>query len=292
MSSPTYLIVFCTLAAASLVVVSVINEREERQRNIRQKHRQLRFRVTELEELVLQVDQLMESHSAAKYLNEEVLETLAFLRADNPDASHLNALYETALARHDFFNEAPAYKSRNNSQTPADELDIKPTLDRLQRSDARIAQAKSMLKEALVILCRQQRRGKIPADEMSQLQLDLSWAALMVEVISFVGQGHRCMHRRELLAAHGFYKKAQHTLLQSGHPDPRRQQFIRELTELLHGKRRSISRYLMPENHLNLDTTAESQALDLPSGIDVAASADPAFDETEDLMKNLEAWQA
>lgn len=283
MSPGSYLIIFCSLAVFSLTAVSIVNKREERQRALKQRQRRLRFQMLELEELVLNIHQLVENHQTTRLLNEELLATILAVRASDGDAAHLDALYHTALARHENLSaEEPDGNALDHAV---------PRLNRLQHSDSDIGRAKRMLNESLVMLRRQQRRGKIEMDELRTLQLDLSWANLMVDVISLIGQGHKSIRRNQIFTAHAFYKKAQQLLIQSAHPDIRRKQFIREITELMQGKRRSLSLHLMPESALNPDTPAEAQLLDLPAETDPARPTFTPEDEAELAITGLEAWQ-
>lgn len=277
MSPGSCLIIFCTLAVFSLTSVSIVNKREERQRALKQQQRQLRFKLQDLEELVLNISQLVDNRQIVRLLNEELLETILAAKQSAAEGSVLDALHHTALARHETLSADPQDTSPHDDELPA--------LDRLQRSDAAIAQAKRRLTDALIILRRQQRQGKIQLDELRLLQLDLSWASLMVEVISLLGQGHESVRRREIFTAQAFYKRAQQLLIHSSHPDKRRPQFIREITELMEGKRRSISPQLMPESALNPDATVEAQLLDLPLDSGLA-------DEAGLAVAGLEAWQS
>lgn len=283
MSTGSFLIIFCALVVTSLTVVSLVNSHEERQRSERQRQRHLRFKLQELEEIVLSINQLVENRQIIRLLNEELLETIVSIRESEPDNSHLNALYHTALARHESLTADPG--------SGGHVYDL-PPLDRMQHSDVDIARAKHVLSEALILLRRQQRSGKIELDELHALQVELDWASLMVEVISMVGQGHKSVRRRDNFTGHAFYKKAHHLLTQSSHPDERRGQFIQELNDIMLGKRRSISPELMPETALNPDAS-ETQLLDLPAEVELAAG-DQAVgsDEDELAISGLEAWQS
>lgn len=283
MSSGSYLIILCALTVFSLTAVSIVNNRDERRRSQQQRQRQLRFKLQDLEELVLHINQLVENRQITMRLNEELLETIVSIRETEPDNSHLNALYHAALARHESL-------TAEDGSSNYDDLDL-PALDRLQHSDAGIARAKRILSESLIILRRQQRSGKIPLEELRLVQLDLSWANLMVEVISLIGQGHKSVRRREIFTGHAYYKKAQQLLIQSSHPDKRRRQFIQEINEMMFGKRRSISPELMPERALNPDAS-ETQLLDLPEEEDILPDASVTDAEEEDVpIIGLEAWQ-
>ena len=235
MNTPGILLLFCVLAIGSLVFVSLFNRREQRQRLNNKRLKQLRRRAQLLEELVVEVDQLLESRAIPRLINDELLELVLHMKDISPDAAYLEASYQGAL---------------NRGESLLDEAAAPPP-NRLKESDMHIAKAKRSLEEAAVIVRRQQGRGKITPEEMTAFIEELSWAHLMVETISYIGQGHRKIQRKDFLSAHTFYKKAQQLLLQSNHGDSRRHRYIKELAEMLQNRRPSISADLMPESHLN-----------------------------------------
>lgn len=235
MSALTSLIIFCALAAFSLIVVSVANEREKRKQVLSKKFKELRQYIHETEELILEIDQLSEDHTVAKLMNNEIIEMILAMKNANPGANYLDASYQTAIARADTLNDST----------------IEAPLDRLKESDTQIARAQKVIEEAAIALRRQQNAGKISLEDMNQLLIGLNWAHLMVEVVSHIGQGHKAVRRNDILSAHAFYKKAQQMLMQSSHPDKRRHPFIKELSEIMANNRRAISTHIMPESHLN-----------------------------------------
>ncbi|NIB41291.1 hypothetical protein HBA55_16940 [Pseudomaricurvus alkylphenolicus] len=240
MSAFASLVIFCALAVLSLVTVSVINEREKRQKALMQKIKRLKHRARELEELVVEVDLLVESRAIARLINEEILELILAMKAADESATYLDASYQAAIAR---------------SENLADEGQV-VTIDRLKGSDAQIARSQRSLEEAAGVIRKQQRSGKISLEEMNIFLSELSWAHLMVDVISHVAQGHRAINRNDVLSGHAFYKKAQQLLMQSAHSDKRRHRMIKELAEILSNRRRALSEDLMPETRINPEESA------------------------------------
>lgn len=234
MSSLTYLFIFCALAAGALIVVSIVNEKENRRRIVQQKLRQLRFQVQDMEEVVLEIDRLVENRLIAKLLNDEILEKVLAMKQAHPDTGYLNASHQTALARLEQYESDLATGQ-------------KASLDRLKHSDAQIARSKRTVEEAGLILRRQQSNGNLSLEDLEPLMSDLRWAHLMIDVISHIGQGCKAMRRRDLLSAHAFYKKAQQMLIQSSHPDHRRHELIKEISDVVNNKRNGISARLIPE---------------------------------------------
>lgn len=256
MSAFASLILFVLLAIISLGAVSWVNAREKKRKILTQKLKEMRRHIMNTEELILDVDQMVESRSIAKLINDEIVEMIQAMKAANPETGYLDASYQTAMAR---------------AEALADES-VPTSLDRLKDSDAQIARSKHVLEEAATILRRQQATGKFSFEEMNAFLSELSWAHLMVDVISHVGQGHKALRRHDVLSAHAFYKKAQQMLMHSAHPDKRRHRFIKELSEMLANKRVAVSEDIMPETHLNpepsLIRSAQQQSDEDTSEID------------------------
>ncbi len=229
------LILFCALAITSLIAVSWVNEREKRQRILSKKLKQMRQQVGSTEELIIEIEQMVESRAIAKLLNDEIIDMIQAMKAANPESGYLDASQQTAIARTETLNDES----------------IPIALDRVKDSDAQIARAQKTLEEAAAILRRQQAGGKLSFEEMNAFLSELSWSHLMVEVVTHVGQGHKAQRRQDVLSSHAFYKKAQQLLMKSNHPDKRRHRFIKELSEMLANKRTAISVDIMPETHLN-----------------------------------------
>lgn len=241
----TYLIIFCSIAILSLLVVSIANQREEKMRSRRIRLHKLKMRVDELESLLVQVGPLIESSDVLVQLSEEIVDMYQAMQALDDSLSYLPAAIASAEAR--------------NQQLMGSQL---PRPARLMESDARIALAQKHLTEAARIIRHRQAHGKISLEEMQVYLRELSYQHLMVDVISMVAQGHKATNRSNPLSAQAFYKKARHLLIQSTHSDPRRHEFIREVAAILDGKAKSISPALMPETFMNPDRQQEADQLD------------------------------
>lgn len=235
MSSLSLLILLITIALFSLAVVSYINEREKRQKLLRKKLNEIKRKSGELEELVVELDQLVESRAIPRIINEDIIEMLAAAKDSGEDATFLEASYRAAIARHDVLSDEARDK----------------VYDRLKESDKQIARAQKYLKEAGRIIRKQQGYGKISLEEMNAFIGELAWAHLTTEVITYVGQGHKATNRNDVLSAHAFYRKAQQLLANSAHTNPQRHRMIKELSDIMAGKRKAISTDLMPETQYN-----------------------------------------
>jgi hypothetical protein len=265
MTASTSLILFAALAIISLLAVSWVNEREQRRKTLSKKLKELRQHISSTEELILEVDQMVESRAIAKLINDEIIEMILAMKSANPDTGYLNASHQTAISRAETLNDES----------------IPVALDRLKDSDAQIARSKKILEEAAAILRRQQAGGKLSFEEMNAFLSELSWGHLMVEVITHVGQGHKAQRRQDVLSSHAFYKKAQQLLMHSSHPDKRRHRFIKELSEMLANKRLAISEDIMPETHLNPESPPANTAPAPEPSQKQAAAEDTAGSDLE-----------
>ncbi len=237
MTALAYLVLFCVLAMFSLVAVSIANERDRRSRLIRSKLKGLKRKVDELEELVIEVEMMVESRAIAKLINDEIIDMLHAMIKLDTSASYLHASLANAEKR---------------GADLADES-LPHTIDRMRESDSKIARGQHFLTEAGRVLKHQHAVGHISLEENNLFLSQLNWAFLMVDVISHIGQGHKAINRSDILSGHAFYKRAQQTLAQSAHSDPRRHRMIKELSEILNNRRKSLSRDLMPETQFNPD---------------------------------------
>ncbi len=265
MTASTSLILFAALAIISLLAVSWVDGREKRRKALSKKLKGLRQHISSTEELILEVDQMVESRAIAKLINDEIIEMILAMKNVNPEAGYLEASHQTAISRAEALNDES----------------IAVPLDRLKDSDAQIARSKKTLEEAAGILRRQQVSGKLSFEEMNAFLSELSWGHLMVEVITLVGQGHKAQRRQDVLSSHAFYKKAQQLLMHSAHPDKRRHRFIKELSEMLANKRLTISEDIMPETHLNPETARQGSAPAPQNPREQAASTDTAGSDLE-----------
>lgn len=235
MSASDILIILIFTTFLSLILVSIANVREKRRRTQRQKLNSLKGQVIRLEQLATTLDGLLENPSLIRYFNVLILENIDKMKSISAIPINFEAIYQATLAR------AEALEEQEWSSH----------LDRLKESDSQIAKSLKNIEEAAILIKRQSAAKKINGAQMNLFLKQLSWAHLMVGVISFVGQGHKAVHKKNILSAHAFYKKAQQLLLNSSNPDQRRHAFIKQLSELIAGNRRAISNDLMPETHLN-----------------------------------------
>src|SRR5690606_2128914 len=93
--------------------------------------------------------------------------------------------------------------------------------------------------------------GRLQSTEADLYIRELAWAHLMVDVVSLVAQGHKAVNRDDPMAAYGYYRRAQNMMMTSPLPDDRRHRVIREIGEILEGKRLALEADMMPEVEYN-----------------------------------------
>lgn len=235
MNSVTGVIVFLSLIVFSLVVVSFANRIQTRNRLIRQRVQMMRLRIDELEEICAGIEPLLESVFIPKLINEEILDLIHSVKQLDANATFVEVKLEHA--------KALASKLDAEQRTQP--------FHRMMPSDAAIAKHKHYLTEAGRVVRRHQALGRLQNDEMESYVRELSWAYLMIDVISHVTQGHKAVNRDDPIVAYGYYRRAQNLLMSAQNPDERRHRMIRELGEILNGKRLALSTDLMPETGFN-----------------------------------------
>ncbi len=235
MSDLTIVLISLVVACLSLVIVSYINGVQTRRRLINGKFNELKRRASELVELGAYIEPLIESPKVLIILNEEVIAIIELMRQLIPDSPFIEIGTE-------------------NAQFRADELtntSYRVETYRLMESDAAIARAQAQLNDAAIIIRQRQAKGLLEVAEMDLLIGELSWAHLMVSVVTMIGQGHKAVNRGDVLRAHAFYKKALESATLPGYKDERQNQFITEIGELMSNKRRYLSAEIMPETTFN-----------------------------------------
>ncbi|BFM11468.1 hypothetical protein R50072_16210 [Simiduia litorea] len=202
----------------------------------------LKLRVDELESLLIHLVNLQENQDILIQINDEITDMYRAMIQLDSSQTYLEAGLKNAEQRTASLSEPLANPPK-----------------RLLESDAKIALAQKHLTEAAKVIRHRQAHAKISMEEMQIYIKELSYQHLMVDVISMIGQGHKAANKSNPLSAQAFYKKARQMLIQSTHSDPRRHQMIKEVAELLDGKRKSISPSLMPETFLNPDSQQDSE---------------------------------
>lgn len=237
MNAFSSLILLIGIAVLSMTAVAYSNYLVAKKKRTTLRLERMKIRVEELEDVVLVLDGMCEKRAIPKLVNDEIIENYEAMLNISPGASYLKA-------------------GLSNAQIRSNELSDETTnrqLNRVCKSDAQIARYIAYLHEALQILRKQHSEGKIIGEEMQIFTLDIEWLELQVKVITNVTQGHKAYTKQNILGANAFYKKAQKELLGSSHPDPRRHKMISQMSEILHGYRKSLDPDFMPETEFNPD---------------------------------------
>ena len=227
----TVLIVLIVLALLALFIVSAINRKQEKEQIRRMQQRKLKLKVDALVDIVGCLEQTVPNHLIAKYVNDEIILLLQqILNLETGPKHHIENSIRHAKMRSE---ELASPKAQSTSYQ--------------KDSDAQITHTQGQLGEAATVLRHICAQGKISDVELEAFTTELSWAFLMVSVASFIAQGHKFSALGDRFSAQNYYQKAQHLLMESLHADPRRMRMIKELSEMIEGSRKAMSRDLMPE---------------------------------------------
>lgn len=220
----------------SLLLVHLVNRREQRRREIRWRQRRARAQIEGLEEVLIGLEETLSNRRIAECVNREIQHQLeAALALENGRNTHL----ETRL---NHVKERAEELENNRRQARA---------NRLRESDAQLARTRECLDQAARVLRRQHNQGRLERETLDDFLKELGWTRLMVEVVTYVAEGHKSLQRGDITSALAYYKKAQGLLIASDHPNPHRMEIIRELGEMIQGKRKALSPELMPETDYN-----------------------------------------
>ena len=225
------LLILSALLAFSLFAVHQVNRREERLRQQRLRQHRLRMTLETLEEVLIEVELTLTNPVIARCMNEEILERLQdMLSLAGGKDDHLQTRLRHVEERQEEMSRA------GNSSTRF-----------MRESDAQMAYTKACLHKAAEVLRKRSYQGKLNASELNDYLEQLSWAGLMVEVVTFIVEGHKTLSRGDIISALAYYKKAQSLLISSDHPNETRMKIIRELGEVIAGKRKDVNPNLIPE---------------------------------------------
>lgn len=231
MSAIVVISLLLVLSVMSLVVVNYANRRETRKRLITQRIAAIRRRIAELEEMSASVEPLLESTQIPRAINDEIVHQLETIMKLEPGDTFIQPSLDAAKA----LSEDLALEKRSCQ------------LNRALSSDAQVARCKYQLNETAKVIRKNQLAGRIDALEGDVFMKDLSWASIMADTITFINQGHIAIKQNDVLKGYSYYKHAQQALIATPHPDERRHRYIREVSDILINRRKSLSEDLMPE---------------------------------------------
>ena len=274
MNAFSSLILLIAIAVLSMTAVAYSNYLVAKKKRTTLRLERMKIRAEELEDVVIVLDAICEKRSIAKLVNDEIIDSYELMLHISPDAGYLKAGLSNAQIRSNELSDELAPRS----------------IYRACKSDAQIARYIAYLHETLQILRKQHTEGKISSEEIQEFTLEIEWLELQVKVISNIVQGHKSYAKQDILGANAFYKKAQKDLLNSSHPDTRRQQMISQLADILHGYRKSLDHDLMPEIEFNPDNPdAENTSPDMPTDM---GDSNEAQDDMEESSLSEEQQQA
>ncbi len=229
------LIGLVVLALVALFVVTAVNRKQELENARRAKQRKLRLQVEAIVDVVNCLEQTVPNQMIAKHINDETIGLLQqILILETGPKNHIESSIRHAMLRSEDLASAKTYANASYQKD----------------SDALITQTQVQLSEAVKILRHICAQGKISDVELETYTSELSWAFLMVSVASFIAQGYKFSALEDRFSAQGYYQKAQGLLMESMHPNPKRVRMIKELSEIIEGARKTMSRDLLPERPL------------------------------------------
>lgn len=225
----TLIVILVFLMLITLFSVSVISRIQLRQRERRLQQRRLRIQADELIEVVACLEQTLPNRTITKHINDMVIGLQQHMLAlEDRHAEHIEAAIRKSEA---YSEELLNPKNRQG-------------ISYQRESDAQIAKTQLHLNAAMHLVTHLAAQGTINEIELDTYLSELRWASLMVAVMSYIGQGDKSMTISDRFSAQAFYRKAQHLLMESMHPDARRLKMIKELSEMVDGDRVGLSRDL------------------------------------------------
>jgi|GEM_PF-383180 len=246
MSAFFSLIFFTIIAAIAMAVVAYMNFKVEKDYKRREQLRLIKVRLEELEDMVIIIDSLCENRAICRLVNDEIVDLYHTMIELDPKAAYLQAGLTIAQTRaQEFANELP------------DRI-----ISHLCHSDSQMARMKYYCQQVLKLLNQQHGKGTITMTELQSFTQELQWVILRIDVISYIAHGHKAYIKNDVLTANAFYKKAQTTLLRSNHKDERRPRMIKQVADILFGRRKSLDIDLMPETEFNPDLEKNIQSAD------------------------------
>jgi hypothetical protein len=229
------ILILSLLLFAVLVMLSLVNRVQQQRRARRLKQRRLRLHIADLEEIYTCLEQTVPNRMIAKHINDQILEYMQdVLTLELGDTEHIQTTLQNLEARGDDLTSARE----------------RPSTSYQRGSDLQIAQARFYIKEAGNVLRQRVSQGHLAQEEFEVYRDELGWIHLMIGVVSLIAQGNKASARGDLFSSHAYYSKAQHQLMESAHPDPRRLRMIRELGEIMNGNREDFSTDLLPPEAL------------------------------------------
>jgi hypothetical protein len=225
------IIILFILMLGALAFVGLLDRKQRRESMRRLEQRRLRLQVEELGDLVACLENTIPNRAIARAFNQRMIEHLKILLSlEKNNKSYIEAALHKA--------EAHSARLKN----PDERWHISYQRD----SDAQISQTQTHISNAIDLLPQVAAQGLINETELASFTQELRWGHLMVQVMSFIGQGNKSITISDRFTAHSYYRKAQQHLLESLHQDPRRLQMIKELSQMIDGSRNSLSHELNP----------------------------------------------
>jgi len=220
-------VVLALIVVVALFIVSITTRLQKRQQLRRLQQRQLRLQLNDLNDLIECLEQTLPNPKIALLFNQRAIDLLIQMQQlEDNNPGRIHSLLVIAKQRTDRLSSL--------------QMEVAPSYQRA--SDVQMAKCQNQLQLAISYLPSLVAQGKIHEIELAEYQNELRWAHLMVAVMSYIGQGKKCLLVGDRFAAQAYFRKAQQPLLESSTTDSRRLKLIKEISELIEGSRPELSR--------------------------------------------------
>ncbi len=246
MGALTSLIVLSFVSIGALIIANIINRHERHKATKKHYQQTMRQRAEELEELVSQIEPILPNRGIAKEINDMVIDKFKQIQEIEP-SEYVEIALENAIQRSEEYLTNPP--------------DRRVTF--VAGSDAQIALYQKKLNAAGKVLKRLRDESKLTEKSYKDYMVELRWSYLQVEVMTYMHNGYRSRQREDGLTANAFFKKAADVLRTSGVGDDRKNYQIREVSEIIRGKRKKMSHQTNEEALLTADDINDSSTMSM-----------------------------
>jgi len=219
----------------SLLTLVLVNKKERRIEARQAWLRNLVRRCEELETIAQDTESLLHNQEILSTISTAIVNIYQQVYEEDNQAKHLEMRLNRA--------------QHNLKQYQQGQIQRK--LCRIRESDVGISKAIELLDQVQEILADANHNNRIDQAATDRMMTEIEYTRMSVEILSTVAQGHRYYSDDDFINANAHYYHAQKLAGQAKLNDPRRQQLVDEIGQLLSRERASLSAELMPEVEYN-----------------------------------------
>lgn len=231
------------LIVTSLVTLVLVNKKERRLEARQAWLRSLVRRCEELETIAQDTESLLHNQEVLALISTEIVDIYQQVYQEDGQAKHLEMRLNRA----------------KHNQKQYQQGQIQRKLCRIKESDVGISKAIELLDQVQEILAEANHKERVDQAATDRMMLEIEYTRMSVEILSTVAQGHRYYSDDDFINANAHYYHAQKLAGQAKLNDPRRQQLVDEIGQLLSRERASLSAELMPEIEFNPQPKKEAR---------------------------------